>query len=293
VMKLALILGFAQALTVQEQYEQFLKQHGRPWRLGGLQAFADNLQRTANSSTLGITPFSDLTAEEFRTLYLRPDLNQVVSSQFAHLPPLNISMTAPPPSIDWRTHGVIPPVISQGQSDQVVYCIASDNLVSVNAIAHPPLKSPIPVRNMLMQCAQCKPQADFPCVYNFAKGKGICTSFDGSCDCPPDLHLSSVQSLKGEDNLLNAVALGPVSAYVNAAPWQSYIAGILTGPCSTDIDHAVLVVGYGTEAGTDYWTLKNTWGTSWGEHGYIRIKRGPSGPGECGVAVGDFFPVVK
>jgi C1A family cysteine protease len=54
--------------------------------------------------------------------------------------------------------------------------------------------------------------------------------------------------------------------------------------CGTSIDHGVLVVGYGTESGTDYWLLKNSWGTTWGEKGYFRILRSSAtGPGICGL----------
>lgn len=55
------------------------------------------------------------------------------------------------------------------------------------------------------------------------------------------------------------------------------------------IDHAVTVVGYGTENGLDYFTVRNTWGTSWGENGYVRIAR-TAGEGICGIQVRPFWP---
>jgi C1A family cysteine protease len=62
--------------------------------------------------------------------------------------------------------------------------------------------------------------------------------------------------------------------------------------CGTDLDHAVLAVGYGTEKNQDYWLVKNSWGKSWGENGYVKIARDMSktGPGECGILMKASYP---
>jgi len=68
--------------------------------------------------------------------------------------------------------------------------------------------------------------------------------------------------------------------------FQSYNSGIISSKsCGTNLDHGVLVVGYGSEAGKDYWILKNSWGSDWGEKGFFRIARdvNESGPGICGL----------
>jgi len=79
------------------------------------------------------------------------------------------------------------------------------------------------------------------------------------------------------------VSNGPVTIGINANPMQDYVRGI-DDPnfCSVlNLNHAVLIVGYGTEAGTDYWLIKNSWGETWGESGYYRIVRGED---KCGLA---------
>lgn len=78
--------------------------------------------------------------------------------------------------------------------------------------------------------------------------------------------------------MLSAVVQQPISVGIDGSSldFQLYTGGIYKGDCSADpndIDHAVLIVGYGSEGDEDYWIVKNSWGTSWGINGYIYIKR--------------------
>jgi len=71
-----------------------------------------------------------------------------------------------------------------------------------------------------------------------------------------------------------------------------YKSGVLNNTnCGTTLDHAVLAVGYGVENGENYWLVKNSWGTSWGENGYIKIAA-VDGQGICGIQMGPLYPVV-
>lgn len=88
-----------------------------------------------------------------------------------------------------------------------------------------------------------------------------------------------------------AVDKGPVSVSVEAdkAPFQHYKSGILNSPlCGTNLDHAVVAVGYGD----DYYIVRNSWGPSWGEEGYVRIgtKEGLLGAGVCGILKDNSWP---
>jgi cathepsin L len=90
---------------------------------------------------------------------------------------------------------------------------------------------------------------------------------------------------------LNAVAtLGPIAVSVDASHWHDYETGVFNG-CdykeNMDVNHAVVMVGYGTdEQYGDYWLIRNSWGTHFGENGYIRLKREPEAI--CGT---DYTPV--
>ena len=84
-----------------------------------------------------------------------------------------------------------------------------------------------------------------------------------------------------EENIIAALNdIGPLSVGVDANMWQLYMGGIFNLPCSRSLNHGVLLVGYGTQGKKDYWLIKNSWGASWGEKGYIRLIREKD---KCGI----------
>jgi KDEL-tailed cysteine endopeptidase len=90
---------------------------------------------------------------------------------------------------------------------------------------------------------------------------------------------------------MSAIAQQPVSVAIEAdqSTFQLYSSGVLTAACGTNLDHGVLAVGYGTWTdGTDYYKVKNSWGTSWGTNGYILLQRGAGvqAAGQCGILSG-------
>jgi len=100
------------------------------------------------------------------------------------------------------------------------------------------------------------------------------------CDCPHPYKATGWQYVSGSNSVPSTVAIktamlkyGPVAAavYVDAA-FQYYMAGIFNGTAAGQVNHAVLLVGWNDIGG--YWIMKNSWGTSWGESGYMRIAYG-------------------
>jgi len=96
--------------------------------------------------------------------------------------------------------------------------------------------------------------------------------------------------------LASALNVGPVSVAIEAdqAAFQLYKSGVFTAACGDSLDHGVLAVGYGTDGSLDFWKVKNSWGSSWGENGYIRLQKGVSQKtGQCGVLSGPpSYPVL-
>ena len=94
--------------------------------------------------------------------------------------------------------------------------------------------------------------------------------------------------------LQSAVAQQPVSVTIEADKlcFQMYSSGVLNNTkCGTSLDHAVAAVGYGVESGQNYWLVRNSWGSSWGENGYIKIAA-VDGPGICGIQMDSLWPSV-
>jgi hypothetical protein len=260
---------------------------------------------------LGVNQFADLTQDEFAATYtgLKPE------SLWSDLPRLGTheySGAALASSVDWTTKGVVTPVKNQGQCGSCwsfsttgalegAWALSTGNLVSLSE----------------QQFVDCD-TTDSGCngglmdnAFSFAKKTSICTESSypykatgGTCQessCSVGIPQGGVTgytdvSKDSEQALMEALGQQPVSIAIEAdqSSFQMYKSGVLTNSCGSSLDHGVLAVGYGTDSGTDYWKVKNSWGSSWGEQGYIRLQRGKGGAGECGLLAGPpSYPVVS
>jgi len=135
-------------------------------------------------------------------------------------------------------------------------------------------------------------EADYP----YASSSGTAPSCSSSCTVVDGTAPTGYTDVTAtESSLMAAVSKQPVSIAIEAdqSAFQFYSGGVMTGTCGTSLDHGVLLVGYGTEDNTDFWKVKNSWGSTWGEDGYIKIERGNSqNGGLCGILLSASYPTL-
>jgi len=260
--------------------------------------------------TMGINQFTDLTPQEFKDQYINGGLKVEVGSYGCKT--YSSSASGAPDSIDWRSKGAVTTVKDQGQCGSCWTFSATGAIEGAWAIAKGQLVDL--AEQQLVDCASGISYGSHGCSGGMMEGAfkyviehGQCslasypyTAKDGTCtSCTTVAHVSSCSDVKPSDqiSLKGAVAQQPVAIAIEADTryFQSYSSGVLTSSsCGTSLDHGVLIVGYGTENGINYWLVKNSWGTSWGIDGYVKIARSDStnDAGICGVAMDPSFPSV-
>ncbi len=139
-------------------------------------------------------------------------------------------------------------------------------------------------------------ESEYPYTSGDTKTSGTCQT---TCQNEKNSGIKSfVDVSPSSDNyMMHALTLNPVSIAIQAdqKDFQLYSSGVFTGECGTGLDHGVLTVGYGSLAGQDYYLVKNSWSSSWGDNGYIRLGRGPqynNGDGQCGMLLQASYPVL-
>ena len=267
-----------------------------------------NLDHTQNF-TMGINQFTDLTAQEFKDMYIGGVKTEVGSYGCKSY---SSSATGAPSSIDWRVKGAVTSVKDQGQCGSCWTFSATGAVEGAWVISTGMLVDL--AEQELVDCATGIAYGSHGCsggqmqgAFKFIIENGQCalsaypyTAMDGSCQkCSAVAHISSCSDVKPNDqiSLKAAVAQQPVAIAISADTrlFQSYSSGVITSSsCYTSLDHGVLIVGYGTENGQDYWLVKNSWSDTWGDNGYVKIARSSStnDPGVCGISMNPSFPSV-
>jgi len=263
--------------------------------------------------TMGVNQFTDLTPDEFKAQYIG-GLKSMVGSYGCKS--FSSDASGAPASIDWRTKGAVTSVKDQGQCGSCWTFSSTGAIEGSWAISKGQLVDFS--EQELVDCATGVTYGSHGCsggqmegAFKFVIENGQCTlasypytsgvtKTGGNCQkCSAVAHMTSCSDVKPNDqiSLKGAVAQQPVSIAIEADTryFQSYSSGVLTSSsCGTSLDHGVLIVGYGSENGIDYWLVKNSWGTTWGDKGYVKIARSDStnDQGICGIAMDPSFPSV-
>ncbi|XP_006044420.2 cathepsin F isoform X2 [Bubalus kerabau] len=271
------------------------------WRMS---VFANNMVRAQKIQALdrgtaryGVTKFSDLTEEEFRTIYLNPLLKDAPGRNMRPAQPVT---DVPPPQWDWRNKGAVTNVKDQGMCGSCWAFSVTGNVEGQWFLKRGTLLSLS--EQELLDCDK----TDKACLGGLPSNAYSAIQTLGGLETEDDYSYrgrlqtcsfsaekakvyinDSVELSKNEQKLAAWLAKnGPVSVAINAFGMQFYRHGIshpLRPLCSPWlIDHAVLLVGYGNRSATPFWAIKNSWGTDWGEEGYYYLHRGS---GACGVNI--------
>jgi len=310
----------------EEEYEtlftKWVQRHGKSYDAEEFfyrfNTFKDNVDKihTHNQGkhtwTMAMNQFGDMDADEFiatHTGYNKINLGVLRSSNTKH----HKVGAKVPDAVDWRSSGAVTPVKDQGQcgscwafsttgSTEGAWFLAKKQLVSLS-------------EQELVDCSAAEGNSgcegglmDFGFQY-IIDNKGITTekaypytAQDGTCASdgkPVGATISSFTDVAPSDNdaLHAAAAQQPISIAIEADQdgFQFYAGGVFSGDCGDALDHGVLVVGYNQTASPAYWIVKNSWGASWGDAGYIFLVDDATlngGTGQCGLLSEPSYPTI-
>jgi hypothetical protein len=291
----------------------------------GFEAFSANLRIIAEENSkrstysLGLNQFADVPNGEFRQTYASGARGMAFDATADHVDDPTLSAISPEASIDWAQLGYVTPVKDQGQCGSCWAFSTTGSIESAYAIATRQRPPQISEQQFLdcdtgllhHGCSGGNAIAGFPSAYQWASGQNLCSessysyrAIQGTCQsgsCQAAIPRGAVTGWAlvpplSTTMMASAVTRQPVSVALDAGSSlvHLYQGGVISGSCGGALDHAVLVVGYGTDR-LDYWKIKNSWGAWWGEEGYFRIQKGKwnAVAGECGVLSVPAYPKVS
>jgi len=274
--------------------------------------FEHNLERAAllqarnPLAKFGVNEFSDMAPEEFKIRHSAESYYAMAQQMKASgkIPTLkNVTLKRPTgTAIDWRDYGAVTPIKNQGQCGGCWSFSTTGNIEGQWAIAGHGLTSLS--EQLLVSCdtsdsgcqgglptnafgwllSSMSGQIVTEASYPYQSGSGYAPACAYNSGMTVGAVISTYMNLPGDEaSMANWVySYGPASIGVDAQTWQTYNGGIMTDCYGTSLDHAVLIIGFNLAASPPYWIIKNQWGTSWGEGGYIQLQYGTN---QCGITM--------
>ena len=291
--------------TIMNKYLSYINQYGKEYNITRYDIFKENVKKIEKhnqnnlSYNLSINQFTDMPNENDPFFVYK----EGTYNNFNEIVPL---------SVDWREKNAVTHVKNQGKCGS---CWAFSATGSVEGIIS--IKDGTLFNISEQQLIDCSSQygnhgcegGSMDSAFKYIIDNGICSekeypyeeSESGNCEkCKSVVQINDYKNIESNNEkiLKRAVAQQPVSVAIEADKFsfQHYSSGIYSDEnCGTNLDHGVLIVGYGYDlfSDMDYWIIKNSWGDEWGENGYIRIKRNiDNSSGLCGVAMMPSIPLI-
>ncbi|CAH1108832.1 unnamed protein product [Psylliodes chrysocephalus] len=311
------------ALSEKEQWLTFKQNHGKNYKniaeenyrfsvfQNNLRQISEHNERYTNGETtyfLGVNKFADRTSDEFRGMLKSQKIN-LLNSEDAKLNKLSKTVEAAEAPVDWRSKGVVLPVRDQGDCGgswpfAVAASIESQNVIINNVTEQLSTQQFIDCYGP--QVDKCNITGDILNGFDYAQDYRLLPESEypyvgAQSVCTADTNKGIVRAYsvfvaQSSEAILQAYIgkYGPMASTINADCIQLYAGGIFSNSSCpntiNDINFALLNVGYDTSSdGIEYWILKNSWGTGWGEEGYLRLKKGDK---ELGINLRNGLPFI-